>query len=118
MWPFNLFKPKSASRPRNAGGRADAAAPGTVARARIDSRVYPVVQLDHTTVTIDGFTGDMVPRQRFHFAFCLEVDGEEVEVPTSGTVLQVAGGRVVAKYLAPQPYYQRIMRRALAQRAA
>jgi hypothetical protein len=77
-----------------------------------------VARLDRATVTIDGVQGDMVPNQRFQFAFCLEVDGEEVEVPTRGTVLRVAGGQVVAKYLAPQPYYQKIMRRALAQRAA
>ena len=121
MWPFSLFRSKAAgaSAGRGRAGRAassGAAAP--IARARIDRKVYPVARLDKATVTIDGFQGDMVPNQRFQFAFCLEVDGEEVEVPTRGTVLRVAGGQVVAKYLAPQPYYQKIMRRALAQRAA
>jgi hypothetical protein len=121
VWPFSLFKSKAAggSAGRGRAGRAasgDAAAP--IARARIDRKIYPVARLDKATVTIDGVQGDMVPNQRFQFAFCLEVDGEEVEVPTRGTVLRVAGGQLVAKYLAPQPYYQKIMRRALAQRAA
>jgi hypothetical protein len=114
VWPFNLlFKPRA---PGGGGGRASAAPP--VAKARIDRKVYPVARLDRATLVIDGFTGDMVPNQRFQFAFCFEVDGEEVEVPTRGTVVRVAQGRVVAKYLAPQPYYQKIMRRALAQTAA
>jgi hypothetical protein len=39
-------------------------------------------------------------------------------VPTRGTVVEVKGQQVVAKYLAPQPYYQKLMRRALAERAA
>lgn len=114
MWPFNLFRSKAAGRGAADGARA--AAP--IARARIDRKVYPVARLDRATVTIDGVQADMVVNQRFQFAFCLEVDGEEVEVPTRGTVLRVNGGQLVAKYLAPQPYYQKIMRRALAQRAA
>ena len=121
MWPFSLFKPKAAGKSagRGGAGRAPADGPaGPIARARIDRKVYPVARLDKATVTIDGFQGDMVPNQRFQFAFCLEVDGEEIEVPTRGTVLRVAGGQVVARYLAPQPYYQKIMRRALSQRAA
>ena len=121
MWPFSLFKSKatggSAGRGRAGHGSAGGA-PAPVARARIDRKVYPVARLDRATVTIDGVQADMVVNQRFQFAFCLEVDGEEVEVPTRGTVLRVAGDQVVAKYLAPQPYYQKIMRRALAQRAA
>ena len=90
-----------------AEGRGDAAEDGGRVR-----------RLDRATVTIDGFQGDMVVNQRFQFAFCLEVDGEEIEVPTRGTVLRVAGGQVVARYLAPQPYYQKIMHRALSRRAA
>jgi hypothetical protein len=121
VWPFSLFKSKatggSPGRGR-AGHGSDGGAPAPVARARIDRKVYPVARLDKATVTIDGVQADMVVNQRFQFAFCLEVDGEEVEVPTRGTVLRVTGGQVVAKYLAPQPYYQKIMRRALAQRAA
>ena len=117
MWPFSRLKSKSGSQAVGAGTEGAGAA-GPVARARIDRHVYPVVDLDQKTLTIDGVTGDMVPNQRFEFAFCLEVDGEEVEVPTRGTVLEVKGGQVVAKYLAPQPYYQKIMRRALSQRAA
>ena len=114
MWPFSLFKSKAAG---NARAAADGPA-GPVAHARIDRRVYPVTQLDRATVTIDGFQGDMIRNQRFQFAFQFELDGEEVEVPTRGTVLRTANGRLVAKYLAPQPYYQKIMRRALGQRAA
>ncbi len=117
MWPFNLFRPKAGGR-RAADGanRAEAAAP--VARARIDRKVYPVTRLDRATVTIGGVQSDLVVNQRFQFAFCFNVDGEEVEVPTRGTVLRIAGGQLVAKYLAPQPYYQKIMRKALGQRAA
>ena len=108
---------------RSTGGGETGRAPAggaaqPVARARIDRKIYPVARLDKATVTIEGVQSDMVPNQRFQFAFCLEVDGEEVEVPTRGTVLRVTGGQLVAKYLAPQPYYQKIMRRALSQRAA
>lgn len=115
MWPLSLFKSKSAGQPDAAGSQAAA---GPVAQARIDRKVYPVTKLDRATVTIDGVTDDLVPNQRFHFAFRFNLDGEDVEVPTSGTVLNFDGGQLVAKYLAPQPYYQKIMRRALAQQAA
>ena len=118
MWPFSLFKSKAAGGPAGRGGAGRASPAAPIARARIDRKVYPVARLDKATVIIDGFQGDMVPNQRFQFAFCLEVDGEEVEVPTRGTVLRVTGGQVVARYLAPQPYYQKLMRRALGQRAA
>jgi hypothetical protein len=115
VWPFNLLKRTAGRRAAGAAGPASAA---PVARARIDRKVYPVTRLDRATVVIDGVTGDLVPNQRFQFAFCFDLDGEEVEVPTRGTVLRVTGGQLVAKYLAPQPYYQKLMRRALAQRAA
>ena len=122
MWPFSLFKTKPAARRgaagRSAAGHGAAGAPKPVARARIDRQVYPVARLDRATVTIDGVTSDMVPNQRFQFAFCFEIDGEEVEVPTRGTVMRVQGHQVIAKYLAPQPYYQKIMHRALSRQAA
>ncbi|MBK1667451.1 hypothetical protein CKO28_05325 [Rhodovibrio sodomensis] len=114
MWPFSPSKSKAA----DSGSGGSAGASGPLVRARIDRKVHPVTQFDRATVTIDGVTEDMVPRQRFQFAFCLEVDGEEVEVPTRGTVVEVKGKQVVATYLAPQPYYQKLMRRALSQRAA
>lgn len=98
-------------------GKADVAAE-PVARVRIDSRTYPVSQLDHTSLKVDGYSGDLIAHQRFHFTFQFDLDGEAVEVPTRGAVLSTEGGTLLARYFAPQPYYQKLMRRALAAKVA
>lgn len=101
-------------RHRGAAARANAAPP---ARVRIDSRSYTVSRLWRDAFQIDGYTGDLIARQRFDFSFLFELAGEPVEVPTHGVVIRVDGGRLVARFLAPQPYYQKVMRRALAEAA-
>lgn len=83
------------------------------ARVRIDSREYPLAALNRAVLVVDGFEGDFVAGQRFHFCFVLPLEGESVEVPTAGRVLHLAEGRLVARYYAPQPYYQRLMRQAI-----
>lgn len=83
------------------------------ASVRIDSGVYALSALDRRKLVIDDYRGDLIARQRFHFSFLLPIDGETVEVPTSGVVLAIKDGRLYARYLAPQPYYQRLMRKAI-----
>jgi hypothetical protein len=118
VWPFNFLFGTRNARGRNGETGEHEAAPKPVAHVRIDRHDYPVVRLDRATLTVTGFTGDLIEKQHFQFSFCFELDGEPVEVPTRGTVLKLDGGRLEARYFAPQPYYQRLMRRALAQRAA
>jgi hypothetical protein len=107
---FGLLK-----RSRGAAARADSR-PAT--RVRIDSRTYTVAQLWRDAFEIEGYSGDLIVRQRFEFRFLFDVDGKTVEVPTRGVVIRSEGGRLVARFLAPQPYYQKVMRRALAEAVA
>lgn len=83
------------------------------ARVRIDSGEYPLTSLTRKLLVIDGFDRDFVARQYFYFSFLLPLEEETAEVPTRGKVLNVAEGRLVARYFAPQPYYQRLMRQAI-----
>jgi hypothetical protein len=101
---------------KSGGSRAPATgqpAAAAQARVRIDSRTYPLAALDRQKLVVDGYNGDLIPRQRFHFAFLLPIDGDTVEVPTRGVVLAIQDGRLHARYLAPQPYHQRLMRKAI-----
>lgn len=100
----------------NGGSRTAATgqqAAASQARVRIDSRDYTLAALDRRSLVIDGYNGDLIPRQRFHFSFLLPIDGETIEVPTRGVVLAIENGRLRARYLAPQPYHQRLMRKAI-----
>ena len=116
MWPFNLFGNRRDG--QASGQNADESPSEPIGHVRIDRHHYPVMHLDKTSMTVSGFTGDLVVNQRFHFTFCFELDGDLIEVPTHGVVLDISGDQLEARYYAPQPYYQRLMRRALAGRAA
>lgn len=97
---------------------AETAPAEPVAHVRIDSHQYPVTELDNTTLTIAGYSGDLIARQRFQFSFRFKLGDEPVEVPTSGIVLSTDGGKLVARYYRPQPYYQKLMRKGLGAKAA
>lgn len=103
-WRKQATKPAAEAEERPDGPRAG---------IRIDSRDYTLAALDSKQLTVDGFGGDLVAGQRFHFAFLLPLKDGTVEVPTQGTVLSLDGSRLVARYYAPQPYYQRLMRQAV-----
>ena len=107
---LGLFKRGEAGGSDEAHGEQEQRAP---ARVRIDSREYALAALDRAILVVEGFEGDFVARQRFQFCFVLPLEDEDVEVPTSGRVLRLSEGRLVARYYAPQPYYQRLMRQAI-----
>ena len=98
---------------KQGGGKGGA----KISRVRIDSGYYNVGALDGKRLTINGIDRDFIKGQRLHFSFVIDVDGEEVEVPTQGTVLGTNGSQVLASFMAPQPYYQRFLRQAATRHA-
>ena len=81
-------------------------------RVKIDSTTHPVTAMDTHYITVGNVDKDIVKGQRLHFAFVLEVEGESVEVPTHGVVKAAKDMQLLVRYLAPQPYYQRYLRKA------
>ena len=84
---------------------------GTMSKIRIDSNYYPIQALDQKSVTASGVDRDFIKGQRIHFSFVIEIEGEKVEVPTHGIVLRMKNNQLTSSFLAPQPYYQRYLRR-------
>jgi len=112
---MGLFSRKKKENVPPAGEQAAAEPPQpqrpSPGRVRIDSREHPLVALDRKHVLVDALNRDFVDGQRLHFAFILPAEGGDVDAPTQGTIVKVADGLVIARYLAPQPYYQTIMRK-------
>lgn len=79
---------------------------------RIDSHYYRMTALSRTAVTIEGVQGDYAVRQRVYFAFVVPVEGEMVEVPTSGFIVDYDQNQMVVQYFAPQPYFRKYLRQA------
>lgn len=82
-------------------------------RVRIDGVEYPLSKLEQSVFIVHGYYGSLIAPQRFNFHFVFEVDGETVEVPSHGTLRKLEDARMRASFFAPQPYYQRLMRKAL-----
>ncbi|SDF48392.1 hypothetical protein SAMN05216241_101235 [Limimonas halophila] len=112
---MGLFSRKKKRSEAGAGEQAAAEPPKKkqlpTGRVRIDSREHPLIALDRKHVLVDALNRDFVDGQRIHFAFVLPTDDGDIDAPTQGTIIKVADGRIIARYLAPQPYYQNIMRR-------
>jgi len=81
-------------------------------QVKIDSTTHPVTAMDTTYVTVSNVDKDIAKGQRLHFAFVIDVEGETLDVPTHGIVRAVNGDKIVVRYLSPQPYYQRYLRKA------
>lgn len=112
---MGLFSRKKKDKAANAQQQPEPEAPKEqqlpTGRVRIDSREHPLIALDRKHVVIDSLKRDFVDGQRLHFAFILPAEGGDVDAPTQGTIIKVADGRIIARYMAPQPYYQTIMRK-------
>jgi len=61
---------------------------------------------------LEGVEGDFVAGQRLHFAIIVPVNGERVEVPTTGIIKSINQGRMVVLYFRPQPRHERYLRMA------
>ena len=81
-------------------------------RVKIDSTTHPVTAMDTSYVTVSNVDKDIAKGQRLHFAFVVEVEGETVDIPTHGIVRAANKDKIVVRYLSPQPYYQRYLRKA------
>lgn len=82
-------------------------------RVRIDGVEYALSKLEQSTFVVHGYFGSLIAPQRFNFHFVFEIGGETIEVPTHGTLRKLEDGRLRASFFAPQPYYQRLMRKAM-----
>jgi len=78
------------------------------AKIRIGSKDFSVVELGVRTFRIYPYEGDLIKRQNFGFQAILNVDGELIEFPGFGLVLEISGSMgLSAKFKAPQPFYDR-----------
>ncbi len=82
------------------------------ATVRIDSREVRLTAISRTKLLLEGVEGDFVAGQRLHFAIIVPVNGEQVEVPTTGIIKSINQGRMVVLYFRPQPRHERYLRMA------
>lgn len=82
------------------------------ATVRIDSREVRLAAISRSKLLLEGVDGDFVAGQRLHFAIVVPVNGEQIDVPTTGIVKSYSQGRMVVLYFRPQPHFERYLRMA------
>ena len=91
------------------------APPGQV---KIDSKTFPITDINESGVVIDDFGGDLVPKQRIYFDLVLPVGEKEEAFRCEALIVKLEKGRLVAKYLDLRPDAKRAIRVLMAHRQA
>jgi hypothetical protein len=110
-WFARIISGKSAAD----GGQQNASVPG--ARLLIDRQEYGLAELGVRTFRVRPYEGALIGRQNFSFTLILTVDNEEFSCLGSGVVREISAQQgLIAKFLAPQPVFDRKLMEFLARR--
>ena len=94
MLGFRSARPAAAADPNRRAGRAllrDAA-------VKIDSKTYPVKDINEYGFVVEGYQGDLVPRQRVYFDLVIQLGEREDAYATDAVVVRNADHTLVCKF--------------------
>lgn len=75
---------------------------------KIDSHEYPAAEFVPGVFRIRPYDGDLIAKQSFDFKVSFSLNNEPIEISCRGSVARLDEKTgLIARYSAPQPYYER-----------
>ncbi|MEJ0068651.1 MAG: hypothetical protein WDO24_07930 [Pseudomonadota bacterium] len=87
------------------------------ATIKIDSKIFPVVDLNEAGFVIDSYEGDLVVKQRIYFDLIVPVGDKEEAYRAEATIMRLQGGRMIGRFNDLRRDAQRAIQTVMAHRA-
>jgi hypothetical protein len=107
---------RTAAPPATTAGSRQRTREGGAASVKIDSKVFPILDISESGFVIDEYQGDLVVKQRFYFDLVVPVGDKEQTYRTEALAVKVDGTRLVGKFLDARRDLQRAVQYVIAHR--